>query len=279
MKYVLFNPLANSGKAKDSLVKLEEILKDDYDVRSVLLTDVKELVSGLEKDDEIIVLGGDGTLNHFINDLGGKCPENNVYLWSGGTGNDFLNDINAKNNELTLINKYLVNLPYVIVKGEQRYFINGIGYGIDGFCCEEADKLRTKNKKKINYTTIAVKGLLYKFKRKTAKVEVDGHKFQFKNVFLAPTMKGRYFGGGMMITPNQDRLNENRTVTFATFSGKSKLLTLINFPKIFKGEHTKLKNFKTIEGKHIYVSFTEPCALQVDGETYLDVIEYEVFAK
>jgi len=278
MRYILFNPISNAGKSSESLGKLQDLLKEDFTVLSVLVTDAKELVRALEPKDEIILVGGDGTLNHFINDVEGICPKNNVYLWASGTGNDFLKDINRKAEELVLLNDYLKDLPVVTVNGEKRYFINGIGYGIDGFCCEEADKMRAKHKEKINYTAIAIKGLIYKFHRKVASVEVDGVKLDYKWVWLAPTMKGRYFGGGMMIAPDQDRLAEDHSLTSVVFTGKSKFMTLLRFPKIFEGAHVNFKNTTIRKGHSFKVKFTKPCALQVDGETYLNVLEYEVKA-
>ena len=49
-----------------------------------------EFVSTINKDDEIILVGGDGTLNHFANYVYGKGFENNFYLFRAGTGNDFV---------------------------------------------------------------------------------------------------------------------------------------------------------------------------------------------
>ena len=49
------------------------------------------------------------------------------------------------------------------------------------------------------------------------------------------------------------------------------------FPSIFKGEHIKKKKVvKIFKGKNIEVSFNIPCALQVDGETILNVKKYKV---
>ena len=90
-------------------------------------------------------------------------------------------------------------------------------------------------------------------------------------------MNGRFYGGGMMATPGQDRLNPERTVTTMTMYGAGKLKTLIAFPSIFEGKHVeKTKLVSTFTGKHVKVSFDRPVALQIDGETVLNVTEYEV---
>ena len=125
---------------------------------------------------------------------------------------------------------------------------------------------------------IAIKGLLFKFKAKNAKVTVDGKEYEFKKVWIAPTMNGRFYGGGMMPTPKQDRLAQNG-VSFMCFHGSSKLKTLMIFPSLFKGEHVKhTKYISILEGRNITVTFDKPCALQIDGETVLDVTSYSVNA-
>ena len=150
-----------------------------------------------------------------------------------------------------------------------------MSYGIDGYCCEVADKIKAKTPgKKINYTSIAIKGVLYDFKPGSADVTVDGVTRHFDNIWLAPAMKGRYCGGGMMLAPGQDRFSDKLTVMI--YCGKSRLKTLIAFPKIFEGKHVEMTDRVTvITGNKVHVKFSRPCAAQIDGETVLNVMEYE----
>ena len=90
-------------------------------------------------------------------------------------------------------------------------------------------------------------------------------------------MKGRFYGGGMMVAPNQDRLSGE--VSVVVYHAKSRLKALMSFPSIFKGEHIKKEKMVSIyTGKEITVKFDHSCALQIDGETVLDVTEYKVVA-
>ena len=158
-------------------------------------------------------------------------------------------------------------------------FINGVGYGIDGYCCEEGDKLKAKQAKKVNYTNIAIKGLLGGFKRVNATVTVDGVRREFKGVWIAPTMNGRFYGGGMMPTPDQDRLSEDGRLSLLVLHGSGKLRTLMVFPSIFKGELVKEKKIaEVITGYDISVEFDRPAALQIDGETVTAVSSYRAKA-
>jgi diacylglycerol kinase family enzyme len=120
---------------------------------------------------------------------------------------------------------------------------------------------------------------LFSFKKKKAKVTVDGKTYDYDSVWIAPTMKGKFYGGGMMVAPEQDRFNKDGTVSTVIFRGKSRLATLVVFPKIFKGEHVKHeKRVKIMTGKTITVEFNEPTALQIDGDTIRNVKSYTVHA-
>ncbi|MBQ7508615.1 MAG: hypothetical protein IJT52_04730 [Spirochaetales bacterium] len=280
MYYILFNPKASGNKGTQKAKELEGILKDaELVFRSVLEIDnYKNFISSLTEDDKIVVVGGDGTLNRFINDIRGLKVTNDIYYYPAGTGNDFLRDLGLEGKVGPhKINKYLEELPRVIVDGKDWLFLNGVGYGIDGYCCEEADRLHAAGQIDINYTSIAIKGLLGRFKPRNAKVSVDDKEYSFRNVWIAATMNGRYYGGGMKCAPAQDRLNPDRKVSLVIFRGRSKLATLAVFPSIFSGEHVKhIKRVMVFEGHDIRVEFDKPCALQIDGETALNISSYEV---
>lgn len=276
--YVLFNPYSGNGKGEEYARKLSSILNDELIYFSMpKITDFKKFLS-MTKGEDIIICGGDGTLNYFINHTDGIKYKNNILYYSTGSGNDFYNDVfKGKGEGPHLINEYLKDLPTVIVKGKEYKFINGIGYGIDGYCCEMGDLHRKKSTKPVNYTKIALKGLLYDYKPTNAIVTVDSVKHAYKKVWLAPTMNGRCYGGGMMIAPYQNRLNGDRSLTVVVLHGMIKLKVLTAFATVFKGEHVRFKKIVDLYTAHeVKVEFDRPVALQIDGETILGVTEYTV---
>lgn len=279
MRYLLYNPL--SGKENQSRVEADGYKATaNMPVESVAITEISDLhtfFEGLDLCDDVVIFGGDGTLNKVANVLSDCSIPNDIYYYPCGTGNDFARDIGlAKTREPIKVNDYIKELPTVTVKGKVSKFINGIGFGIDGYCCEVGDLLKSQHKNP-NYTAIAIKGLLFHFKPVNATVVVDGKTYDFKKVWIAPTMFGRYYGGGMMPTPNQDRNSSDKKVSLMVFHKSGKLKTLAIFPSIFKGEHIKKKkNVVILEGKNISVTFDRPASLQIDGETVLDVNSYSV---
>ncbi|MBQ8140851.1 MAG: diacylglycerol kinase family protein [Clostridia bacterium] len=278
--YILYNPVSGNNIGKEGTDKLCELYSDKaFELKNICeITDYREFFASISAEDDIILCGGDGTLNVFVNNTQGIEYDNDLLFYGMGTGNDFLRDIGKeKGAEPFSIKKYTVALPTVTVNGKSYKFLNNVGFGIDGYCCEVGDKLRAENKKNINYTTIAIKGLLFSYRPTNAAVVVDGKEYSYKKVWIAPTMNGRYYGGGMMPTPEQDRLNKERTVSLMLLYGSGKLKTLMAFPSLFKGEmlaHTDMT--KVHVGKEITVKFDRPAAIQIDGETITGVTEYSV---
>ncbi len=277
MYHVLYNPLAASGQGKTCIPKLEELLKgnkcDFKDIRTI--EDYSAFFAALAPTDTVVLAGGDGTLNRFFNRTAAIEYSNPLLYYPSGTGNDFRHDVAPEETGLIDMTPYKKGLPTVSVNGEEHLFINGVGYGIDGYCCEVGDKLAAKSDKPVNYTSIAIKGLLFHFKPTNARVTVDGKTYKYKKVWLAPAMHGRYYGGGMMVAPEQDRLNGEGTISTVIMHGSGKLKTLMVFPGIFKGEHIKHDEMVTVHtGHEITVEFDRPTALQIDGETVLGVTKY-----
>ena len=275
---VLYNPIANNGRSREAV----ETLVAKLGPRCTFCDVTKgyaELLAALTEKDAVLLCGGDGTLNRFINDTEGLSLPCDVLYYASGSGNDFARDISlSRGDDPVSIKRYLRDLPEVEVKGRRYRFLNGVGYGIDGYCCQVGDELRAIPGKKVDYTAIAIKGLLGKFKPKNAKVTVDGETHTYNKVWLAPTMNGRYYGGGMIATPEQDRLAKDG-VSLLVWHGSGSLKTLMLFPSIFKGEHVKhTKHMAILRGREIEVEFDSPCALQIDGETVLDVTSYRVTA-
>lgn len=275
--YVLFNPHAGNGLGEEkarALTMDAELCFCDM----TKLDSYEAFFAGIEPEDGVILAGGDGTLNRFLNDTEGLSIPNDILYYAIGSGNDFLKDLNKEVGCAPFsIKEYLKNLPTVTVKSKTYRFLNNVGFGIDGYCCEVGDKLRQTTDKPINYAGIAIKGLLFHFKPRNAVITVDGKTYEFKKVWLAPTMNGRYYGGGMMVAPNQDRTDPEGTVSVSLMYGSGKLKTLMVFPSIFKGEHVKHAEMcKVLTGRKITVKFDRPTALQIDGETILGVTEYAV---
>ena len=99
--HVLYNPHAGNGRGQTAARALTGVLPDD-----TLRNDMVRLP--LTRD---------------------------LYYFATGSGNDFFTDIgHQKGDAPCLLNPYLTDLPTVEVNGQTHRFLNGVGYGIDGYC-------------------------------------------------------------------------------------------------------------------------------------------------
>ena len=280
MHYILYNTLSGNKQGLESARRLlGDLVPTDAKLIDVLnITNYADFWKDVDiENDTVILSGGDGTLNHFINENANFTLPKSLFYYASGSGNDFKNDVADENTTLIPLNKYIADLPTVTVNGKTSYFLNGIGYGIDGYCCEMGDKQKAKSNKPVNYTAVAIEGILFHFQSANAKVTVDGVTREYKRVWIAPTMKGRFYGGGMMVAPTQDRFDPEGKVCVGVFHNASKLKILTILPSVFEGKHVKhTKQFEMHKGHEITVEFDRPTPLQIDGETVLGVTSYTV---
>lgn len=119
--HVLFNPHAGNGRGTEAAQKLNAPLPDDalhfYDITEI--GGYGAFFAALPAEDRVVIAGGDGTLNRFINDTASLRPGQSIYYFATGSGNDFFTDIGGKAGDAPrCIDQYLTELPSVYV--EQR---------------------------------------------------------------------------------------------------------------------------------------------------------------
>ena len=135
MHYILYN---NFSGNKQGLEYSRLLLGNSVpaDAKLVSLSTIKSYADfwasiDLEAD-TVVLSGGDGTLNRFINENVGLTLPKNLFYFAAGSGNDFKRDVASDDDAMLIpLHKYIKDLPTVTVNGKTSYFINGIGYGID----------------------------------------------------------------------------------------------------------------------------------------------------
>ena len=281
MKYhILYNPICYYGRGMEEAMKISRHLFSDphefYDMTAI--KDYEALFSGFEEDSRIVVCGGDGTLHRFANDTRNIDIKQDIYYYAIGAGTDFMTDIGGNRMDPPVkITKYLKDLPVATVNGKEYVFINNVGMGLDGYCTGEADKQLAAGVQNVNFAKIALLGILWRFKRFNITVTVNGNTRTFKRVLISTTMQGRYYGGGMMPTPNQDRLNSDHHVSVLIMFNSRIINTFMAFPGFFKGTHLNHHNIcKAFTGHEVRVVADRPIMVQIDGETIPDVTEYSI---
>lgn len=127
--YVLYNPMAGNGHGEEKAREIEKKVQGQkIEYRDVTRMDAADFLARLPMEETVVLAGGDGTLNHFINRYGSSVLNRPLYYFPAGSGNDFWNDVGQNSVDgMILLNDYLKNLPVVEVKGKKSWFLNGIG--------------------------------------------------------------------------------------------------------------------------------------------------------
>ena len=272
MNYLLFNPKSNNGNNDINIID-KSIGGRELTKINLLDIDVKDFVPTLTENDKVFLCGGDGTICRFANNTYGfefPCP---VYIIQSGTGNDFLRDIGAYGGKLVDVRPYFKDLPIVTINGVETRFLNGVGFGLDGAVCEAAEEFKKHSTKKFSYLGLAIQLIMGKYKRPNCRAVIDGVEYTYEKMWIASAMKGKYYGGGMMVAPTQDRHSGKLGAMMFHGGARPKILTVL--PTIYKGEHVKFKKIvEMFECEEIFVEFDIPTALQIDGDTVSGVVSY-----
>ena len=273
MYYILYNPKSNSGKTAHKITKFaNKLTKQGLTNKLINLLTLKnydELRAQVKKEDIIVIAGGDGTLHRVVNNSQFQSLDNKIYMYRCGRGNDFARDHKGSFFEITDLVK---NLPQATINGQKQYFLNGLGVGIDALTCDKQMYNYLIGKKE-SYFKIAFKAF-FSFKPYDLEVNIDGKDYSFKNVWFFVIQNGKYFGGGMKISPKSDRLDDKLEFVVINDISFKKLLCV--FPLIFIGKHAiARKTVKFISGQHFIVKANYEL-LQIDGEVEKPLESLEV---
>lgn len=231
----------------------------------------KVFVQKCDEHDTIILCGGDGTLDQFVNRIRGEKLRCKLYFYSCGSGNDFVREYKKKILDITYL---LLDFPKVRINKEEEYvFANGVGMGIDAVVCRSKQQYKFSEIKK-SYFSIALSSLKG-FRPYSLDVWIDDVLHHYDDVWFFICNHGKYMGGGMKVTPNAIRNDEYLDLCIVHSIPLWKVILI--FPLIFLGKHVAFK--KHIVSVHCRKlrAVPEGCnLLQRDGEILDYVREIEV---
>lgn len=265
MDLILYNPKSKNSRGNVQTHKLiKKYRKNNKSFRLKSILKIENLglyLNNNNKYDKVILLGGDGTIHHIVNDIVKSPTHKEIHIKKNGSGNDYLRTL-SKNDKT----------PQTIMKAtldndESHYFINGTGIGIDGLIINYVDT--AKNKGKFTYLLSSIRAMM-SYIPEDIKVSIDGQDMEFKKAYLVAINNGKYVGGGMKITPNADLSNDKLDVIIVHSIKKAFLLAV--FSTIYLGIHTKLKKYVYYtKCNSITVNFKTPQITQSDGERTDDI--------
>lgn len=229
--------------------------------------------------DEILILGGDGTLSEAINGImrSTLTPEQlakvQVGLMPRGTGNDWGRYWNLDKRFKESLRRFFEGEGHPIDIGcvtywrnnieHHRYFINSVGFGVDPLCCKKAEHLKYYiGSHHVNYV-FGLIGAIMQHKSQHMVLTVDGKQAVDDLLFTMNIGNGPFSGGGIRQNPEadpQDGIFNSMFIKKPTFGQVLKAM-----PNLFNGKLTELPFVYPIVGREIEISYRKHIMFEADG--------------
>jgi diacylglycerol kinase (ATP) len=224
---------------------------------------------------EVWIIGGDGTINWFINQYPSiQLP---LALFGGGSGNDFHWMLYGNKTTEQQVEQVLEGVPQLVDAGvcNEKLFLNGVGIGFDGAIVHD---LLGKKKLagKASYLLSILKQMVG-YHEKPCVLQMPGETIK-QDCFMISVANGRRYGGGFHVTPNAILIDGLLDINIV---GKiSPIKRMKYLPVIEKGEHLNLDFIKYRQTDKIIISSPTKLHAHLDGEyIYADVFDIEILPR
>jgi diacylglycerol kinase (ATP) len=279
---IILNPWAGRGMAGQRRVELEQALRDAGADYTLITTHARggatELThQAIERGFGCVVaVGGDGTINEVVNGLVASQQESGgaaLGIVPLGTGSDFVkvldglepNDLTGAARRIAAGRTRPVDVGQITVEAGsrelRRYFINGLGVGIDAQVAVESMKL-TGLKGFAVYLMAVIRALAV-YKAPLMQVKFDEYEVR-RRLMFATVANGRCQGGGFWMTPEAE-IDDG--LLDLCIVDKLRIDQAIRYlPRLIEGSHTKLKWATMGRARHVEIVSSAPIPVATDGE-------------
>lgn len=288
MYHIIVNPASRSGKGLNIWKKqIEPVLRKEQVSYKAYLSEksgdvtriAKELSESVGSDAplQVIVLGGDGTVNEVLQGVSDPSRLILGYIPTGSS-NDLARDLKLPKNPVDTLQLILhagtptpMDLGYVTCQdGKKRCFLVSCGIGFDAAVCAEVLRSPMKNTLnklglgKLVYLGVALRQL-FAAKAVSGMLTLDhSETIDIGNMLFTCCMLHRFEGGGFMFAPTADA--HDGILNLCAVGDLSKLLILFALPTAFYGKHYRFRGITAYQGKDIVIESDKPLWVHTDGE-------------
>ena len=254
---------SRSKKSLNELNKIERVLqgkKLPYRVlRTSKKTNAKDLMNEIHGV-ELIVIGGDGTINEVINNYHGKEI---IYL-AYGSGNDLARSIEFKKDiEISRLLESKRFIEYDVGVVNDRKFCSGFDIGFNADIIKRANGSKLKKYiGKYIYLLQGVIGILM-LKKYKAKISWDSGEITTDKLYLFNAMIQPYEGGGIKFAPNAT--GQDGKLHIMIMENMSLATFVYNYLCLLLKKHNKMRKVKQITTDRLAIK-TNQRYFQIDGE-------------
>jgi len=232
----------------------------EYPQHATILAE-KSVSDGVEV---VVAVGGDGTAHEVANALIGSSTS--LGIVPCGSGNDFPKSVNIPLGINESLNSILeLNIREVDAgKHKDKYFINGIGIGMDGAVSHRFKKYRLI-RGQVAYLWGAVLEA-FVFTGFRAFVELPDWKYNGQ-VLLAGAANGSYHGGKFKLAPGA--IVDDGMLEVYVIKDMPVVSRLFKIPKVLTGDHQYLEEVYLKKSPVLEITVESPVKAHMDGEPFV----------
>lgn len=212
---------------------------------------------------DIWIVGGDGTLNYFIN----HTPQISLPLsiFNGGSGNDFHWLLYGDMTIGQQLEKVLTGEPRPIDCGQcnERYFINSAGIGFEGAVVKDLINAK-KYPGKTSYYLSTLKNIFF-YRSGKYTISSEEKKTEGRKLIISVT-NGKRVGGSFQVAPMA--APDDGWLDVMMIDAMPPLKRLRYLPVIEKGKHIGLPFETSFKTRQVHFGSEEEIHLHLDGEYY-----------
>ncbi len=265
--FVVANPGAGQKKIEEVLRELVDYAgAKNYDYDVFLTTKNRNATKAIQENFEgshsdLVILGGDGTINEAINGLNFDRP---VGVVPCGSANDFCKNIKIgktiEEQIQTAINGKKIEIDLGVCNDKK--FINGVGIGFDGQIVSDILNSRRNLTGPIKYYYHVIR-ILAAYQSKLTSYEFNNVKEE-KKLLLMTIANGTTFGGGFKLTPSAKM--DDGLLDVCLIEAINPLLRFLYVPRLQSGSHVKLKQVSTHQTSEVRIGYQPLLNAHMDGE-------------
>lgn len=267
---IVVNPASGKSTYKDKLTFLrnrmeaEEIHSHLYFTEYNNTGTLRKYLSEHPEIDEIFVMGGDGTVNHVVNEI--DLSAYTLSIVSNGTGNDSVKSLHGvldfKQQVDIALNGKVARFDLGLCNN--RYFVNGVGIGFDGEVVRQMLLRGTKQGSHLDYLFTVLK-IVGGFREKELSFSINEKEYR-RTVFLFTVSNGTTFGGGFVINPYA-KANDG-LLNICLFNTIAPWKRFWHLPKLKTGKHIGIKEAEFFTASTIEVRPSAELVAHLDGEFF-----------
>lgn len=255
---LLINPFANKKKVKKIVGQIKIVLTGN---KLAFVTFTKAWPVEINDYKEVWIIGGDGTLNYFLNFY--KHVEIPIVIFKGGTGNDFAGklygDMNVGEQIKTVLAAEPARVDAAICNGMK--FINAVGIGFDGEVLKSMNAIRLLGGH-LGYLWIVFKKIFF-FKEGYFNICYDDKNLSEKFLLVMIT-NSTTTGGGFKVSP-EARVDDGK-LNMVLCKPLPVIKRLKSLPLIEKGKHLQKDFILHKEVSNVKIVCEKNMPAQIDGE-------------